>query len=359
MRRYKNLRENSRWPLRYHGSLATHDPFSSLFSFFCSFFWFPPEHAINGQEFHMHDERMRGLLPQVMESISSFCEPILQTMYALQTDLYQHLYASVHEFATAQSLLDTDTIVDDLTRQYEPIRQHAESEIKSLREGKIARTPVGETGGKPGIFTRKSSSSLSSGGLVGGKSPSPSLPGSWDRKASNSSLLSSSSKTPPLPPPPAPPSYESLRQSSNPSLSTPAVLDSVRRPLNSNFKAPPPPPSAPAPLLSPTPTSRQNSYSGGSRTPSPSSVNGDSVSLSTAAAAKKKPPPPPPPKPKAISPKPEFVVAKYDFDGESAGDLAFRTGDRIKVVKRTDSLEDWWEGELNGVRGPFPRNYCS
>jgi len=38
--------------------------------------------------------------------------------------------------------------------------------------------------------------------------------------------------------------------------------------------------------------------------------------------------------------------------------LRFREGDRIKVVKKTDSEHDWWEGELEGVRGSFPANYC-
>ena len=53
------------------------------------------------------------------------------------------------------------------------------------------------------------------------------------------------------------------------------------------------------------------------------------------------------------------MVAQYDFAGEGTGDLAFRVGDRIKVIKKTGSLEDWWEGELHGARGMFPRNYCA
>ena len=75
-----------------------------------------------------------------------------------------------------------------------------------------------------------------------------------------------------------------------------------------------------------------------------------------AAIAKKKPPPPPP---KRIgSSNSLFAVALYSFDGQSQGDLSFREGDRIKVVKKTDSTDDWWEGELNGVKGSFPANYC-
>ena len=251
----------------------------------------------------MHDERMREMIPSILEGISGFFVPILNTMYAIQTDLYQHLYASVYEYATAQGLSNIDDIVEECTAMYDPVRQRAESEIKSLREGKIARTPYGESNGKSGLFGRKSS----------GSAP----------------VSRPSTKSAPPPPPPYTPQVEARKSSSG--------IQKI---------PPPPPPSAPVPLLTPQP---QKAF-GGSRTPSSSSISSD-------AAKKKKPPPPPPPKP-SISPKPEFVTAKYDFSGESQGDLAFRVGDRIKIIKKTDSLDDWWEGEANGSRGMFPRNYC-
>ena len=52
-----------------------------------------------------------------------------------------------------------------------------------------------------------------------------------------------------------------------------------------------------------------------------------------------------------------FVTALYDFGGQGEGDLVFQQGDRIRVLKRTDSTDDWWEGELRGVKGSFPANY--
>jgi hypothetical protein len=43
----------------------------------------------------------------------------------------------------------------------------------------------------------------------------------------------------------------------------------------------------------------------------------------------------------------------YDFDGQGNGDLSFREGDRIRVVQKTNSTDDWWEGELSGGGGGF------
>ena len=91
--------------------------------------------------------------------------------------------------------------------------------------------------------------------------------------------------------------------------------------------------------------STSSSYAGVGGHPSPQSV-----------AAKKKPPPPPPPK-KVGSFHGEYVTAMYDFDSQGEGDLSFREGDRIRVVKKTNSSQDWWEGELRGQRGSFPANY--
>ena len=245
-----------------------------------------------------------------MDAISDFFAPMLSTMYSIQSDLYQHLYASVYEYATSQGLSNTENLVDECNSLYEPIRQRAENEIKSLREGKIARTPVGEYTGKSGMFARKSSSSLP-----------PNRP----------------TKTTPPPPPP----YTSQPEGRGSSVT---AAPKPHPPPSAKLL----PPAGPSPLLTPS-NGRQSSY-GASRTPSSLSINSD-------AAKKKKPPPPPPPKP-SISPKPEFVVARYDFAGESNEDLAFKVGDRIKIIKKTDSTEDWWEGELNGFRGSFPRNYC-
>jgi len=43
------------------------------------------------------------------------------------------------------------------------------------------------------------------------------------------------------------------------------------------------------------------------------------------------------------------------FDHSKAdGDLNFNVGDRIEIVKRTQTAEDWWTGRLDGREGVFP-----
>lgn len=42
---------------------------------------------------------------------------------------------------------------------------------------------------------------------------------------------------------------------------------------------------------------------------------------------------------------------------QADGDLSFKTNDRIEIVKKTESQEDWWTGRLNGAEGVFPGNY--
>ena len=75
---------------------------------------------------------------------------------------------------------------------------------------------------------------------------------------------------------------------------------------------------------------------------------------------------PPPGRPAA--PKPVFggnkgnagpgqAIAKFTFDADQPGDLAFKKGDIITIVKRTESENDWWTGRVGEKEGIFPSNY--
>ncbi|KAJ3197062.1 hypothetical protein HK101_006246 [Irineochytrium annulatum] len=68
-------------------------------------------------------------------------------------------------------------------------------------------------------------------------------------------------------------------------------------------------------------------------------------------------PPPPPPSALAAARRgsAEKAVALYDFAGDRDGDLSFRKGDLIVILKKDPS--EWWTGRCNGSEGVFPANY--
>ena len=78
---------------------------------------------------------------------------------------------------------------------------------------------------------------------------------------------------------------------------------------------------------------------------------------------------PPPGRPAA--PKPQFqsmqsrkasagpgqAIAKFTFDADQPGDLGFKKGDIITIVKKTQNETDWWTGRIGDREGIFPSNY--
>lgn len=73
----------------------------------------------------------------------------------------------------------------------------------------------------------------------------------------------------------------------------------------------------------------------------------------------RKPSRPTAPKPQ-FKPKPQTVgkdqaVALFTFDAAQEGDLGFKKGEVITIVKRTDNATDWWTGRIGSREGIFPR----
>ncbi|KAL1590965.1 hypothetical protein WHR41_00395 [Cladosporium halotolerans] len=55
----------------------------------------------------------------------------------------------------------------------------------------------------------------------------------------------------------------------------------------------------------------------------------------------------------------EYAIALFDFSGETLGDLAFKKGDRIRIITKSENVNEWWTGELHGKIGLFPANYTT
>ncbi|KAK4989214.1 hypothetical protein LTR66_000429 [Elasticomyces elasticus] len=72
------------------------------------------------------------------------------------------------------------------------------------------------------------------------------------------------------------------------------------------------------------------------------------------------------PKPsRPTGPKPHFMskssagpgqaIAKFTFEADQPGDLGFKKGEIITIIKRTENETDWWTGRIGSREGVFPR----
>ena len=296
------------------------------------------------------DEYLKSTLPGLTNATYSILPHLLNSQIMIQNTLLAHLYTSLHNFAQEHSFQSPPPEMEEIVATFEanftPLRIEVESKIKTIANGKAVREPM--TLGKEsrsltglnvrnGFAQRRTSSQTSVPSAARRPSPSP----------------SPSTEAPPHQPP-------RVDLSSKPKIQP---TSSRPRPQPSPGSLTPDPNAAggtPSPSVSPAleakdyfaPASHTNTF----RPRQPSTSLASAVSASS--VGKKKPPPPPPPPKRIPSFQYQYVTALYDFEGQGSGDLRFREGDRIKVVKKTDSEHDWWEGELEGVRGSFPANYC-
>lgn len=49
------------------------------------------------------------------------------------------------------------------------------------------------------------------------------------------------------------------------------------------------------------------------------------------------------------------AIALYTFDADQDGDLGFKKGEIITILKRTEKADDWWTGRIGDRVGIFPR----
>lgn len=55
----------------------------------------------------------------------------------------------------------------------------------------------------------------------------------------------------------------------------------------------------------------------------------------------------------------EYAKADYDYTALNPDELSFKVGDIIRIITKTCEDDGWWRGELNGLSGVFPDNFCS
>jgi amphiphysin len=309
-------------------------------------------------EYEYADEGLRTQLPRLNAATFSLLPHLLANQIILQNNLIGNLYTVLHQYSAEQGYPDPPPEPEEVIPMWEAsftsLRLELESGLDMIKSGKAIHQPMrlpdkGETVTGLGIRNkvmpgRRASDGPSQAIPVRGRPMAP-------RYNTSPAVVEEDDNTPPAP------------LSSKPSISS---LNATKPRIGGT---------SPHSRLSPSPAaepwgrrSSENSYLSPNGNDAPdyfgrTSRQASSTSLSTVGgaspsliAAKKKPPPPPPPK-KVGSFHGEYVTAMYDYDSQNEGDLSFREGDRIRVLKKTQSSQDWWEGELRGYKGSFPANY--
>lgn len=281
-------------------------------------------------EFQSLDAHLRETLPPIITSTFHLLPHLLAALTMTQNTLLAQYYTTLHNYCSDHGIPSPPPPVSDVVSNWEhqfgAIKHDVEC-ITLIARGHAVHAPLHHdeaSGGRKGssltgmnirqgLQTRRSNMGL-------GGNPAPSSGGISPRPTQGRIPSSGYGGAP------SPSTYEPQSQYSHQQHSQPPQISSQ-------------PPYAQSQSQNLQPGQALSSKS------SFSSLN------------KKKPPPPPPAK-RTPSSKPEqYVTALYDFAGQEAGDLSFREGDRIRVVKMTGTSEDWWEGEVNGKKGSFPGNY--
>ncbi|KAK4222560.1 hypothetical protein QBC38DRAFT_460283 [Podospora fimiseda] len=287
------------------------------------------EVARTAEEFGIADDHLRQTLPPLIEATFALVPPLIANLVLIQNRLLGLYYTALNTYCEEWDFPSPPPPMDEVISTWDaafgPIKSQIET-ISFVRARSMAQ-PAPVNG-----YRRTPS------GLIPSPANAP--------QPRNLRVPSSSSNR--APSPEAPPTRPKPEWANPTEFTTATILGggSVDRSRD----------------RSPNSTHTSSSYFSRSPNASQSHLGGVSPSASTSTVngiVKKKPPPPPPAKKFIPKPKPEtWVVALYTFTGQGAGDLSFKEGDRIRVVTKTDTDQDWWTGELNGRQGSFPANYC-
>lgn len=285
-----------------------------------------------------------------MQASFSLIPPLLSVHVLIQNRLLGLYYTVLHGYCEENGFPSPAPPMDDVIAQWASDFQAGKRDVESISiiaRGRGIREPLNLSG------EDHSGNRLPAPPPVEGRRPSSSLiPGYNSGRSRAPSPGSTRSATSPIPSP-----QPSPKIGPRPDMKSPNYGGHLRPTdfTTASDLGKSPDNTSPSQLRRTSATD----YFSSRNPPSPASTIASSYSQSSnGIAAKKKKPPPPPPK-RIPSGKPdEFVIAQYDFVGQGAGDLSFREGDRIKIVKKTQTDQDWWTGEVNGTRGSFPANYC-
>ncbi|KAI7674490.1 hypothetical protein KC318_g1567, partial [Hortaea werneckii] len=342
-------------------------------------------------DYQTADDQVKQTFPPVSAAVVQLLPYLMANIVMLQTTLVGQVYTVLDTYTKKYRFPNPAPgdreIIEAWQREFDGFRRELEQGISVIANGKAVKMsmdlpPEKQAGTVTGlglrnragglIDKRKGSGQLSGGGgngavqglqrpmIAGGRSEDQNQQPLAITYPSGPGQQEEDEQTEMAPPkPPRPGAMAGNGGGWNSGKPSPAIPTSTkpRIPSSASPSAPaddPPPP--PYEQANPSgPPSRYHTPPNGypaekSSTPSSLTPSSSSAALAAAASSKKKKPPPPVPAKRHASSanQAQYVTALYDFPGQNPGDLSFREGDRIRVVHRTGSTEDWWEGEVEG-----------
>lgn len=342
-------------------------------------------------DYQTADDQVKQTFPPVTDAIVSLVPHLLKSLVRLQTTLVGQMYTVLDEytkkFRMPNPAPSDAEIIDVWEREFSGFRKELEQGISLIASGKAVQSSMALSpekdkstitglGIRNKVMHRKGSGQSGTATMLqrpttGSRTSTGQLIGSGVKPEEQQEMA------PPKPPRPGGNSLMSMSSPNIPSGSNPRMPShSTLAPFDDKSTTQwqrtelPPPSYEQASSGATTPPSRYATPVNGT-SPSNTSASASASDyftqyqqrtsraspLASSVAGKKKPPPVPPKKVQSQEQYAEYVTAIYDFEGQNDGDLAFREGDRIRVVKKTESADDWWDGELNGKVGVFPANY--
>lgn len=340
-------------------------------------------------DYQSADDQIKESFPPITEAVKALLPQIMALQIKIQTTLVGQYYTILDQYTRQHGLPNpapgNADIVSVHDREFTGFRKELEGGLVTIARGKTVNMPMtvpekeGSTitgyGIRNRIYAKKA-------GIQGSSaSPSPARPAIGAPQDQPLAIKQTpehddyDDEPAPVKPP---------RPGTTPSpygMPSPAIPTATKPRIPSSAATSPPPYSEKASPMIPAYSNAgtPNQTIGGATPPShygtPSSnlsapdyftqqqeqarraSSASSVSAASIAAKKKKPPPPVPTKRLPSVPQAQYVTALYDFEGQTEGDLAFREGDHIRIVRKTESVDDWWDGELGGLKGSFPANY--
>nr|POE66158.1 isoform 4 of sh3 domain-containing ysc84-like protein 1 [Quercus suber] len=350
-------------------------------------------------DFETADDQIRQHVPPVTTAVISLMPFLLANQVMLQTTLVGQIYTVLDEYCRKHRLPSPAPSDEQIIRvwdeEFSGFRKELEEGIATIAHGKAIQrsmtipnndkssvtglgirnkastyNPIGRKPGQGAVPQRLISgagtTSLSSSAEVDGEEMPPSQPPRPNALSSN--VGSNASPSIPLSSKPRIPSlsysqpthaapYDQKLTATTPSWTDETALYGRPPPYDQANGSATPSSHYQTPISSPHASAlsvNSGDYFTGERRTSQSSL---ASAAANAVAAKKKPPPPVPAKRLPSSQNGQWVTALYAFEGQGGDDLIFREGDQIRVVKKTESTDDWWTGELRGKTGSFPANY--